>query len=64
MSTERDPAHESEGGAPGGRRETAESQGQMPTAEGAPLVTEEGIDEGVADLVEQGREEEDEHPPA
>jgi len=36
----------------------------MPTAEGAPLVTEEGIDEGVADLVEQGREEEDEHPPA
>jgi hypothetical protein len=36
-------------------RETTRSQGQQPTAEGAPLVTEEGVDEGTADLVEEGR---------
>ena len=37
------------------RRETAESQGQAPKTGGAPLVTEEGVDEGVAELAEEGR---------
>ena len=39
--------------------EATESAGQTPTAEGAPLVTEEGVDEGVADLVERRRDRRD-----
>ena len=38
------------------RRERVESQGQSPTAEGAPLVAEEGVNEGTSELLEQAPE--------
>ena len=38
------------------RREQVESQCQSPTAEGAPLVAEDGVNEGVFELLEQAPE--------
>ncbi|MDQ4071634.1 MAG: hypothetical protein M3088_02005 [Actinomycetota bacterium] len=38
------------------RREWVESQGKSPTAEGTPLVAEEGVNEGISELLEQAPE--------
>jgi hypothetical protein len=42
-------------GANGGR-ERVESKGQSTTAQGAPLVAEEGVNEGTSELLEQAPE--------
>ena len=42
--------------------ERRQSQGQFPTADDAPLVTEEGVNEATADLVEEAPEAPESRP--
>jgi hypothetical protein len=53
MSSDREPTRRTESDAGEETEESVESVGQTPTADGAPLVTEEGVDEGAAELAEQ-----------
>lgn len=56
MASERERKDDDRVSAAEGRRERVESQGQSPTAEGAPLVAEEGVNEGTSELLEQAPE--------
>ena len=56
MASEGEPKDDDRVSAAKDRRERVESQGQSPTAEGAPLVAEEGVNEGTSELLEQAPE--------